>query len=133
MTLATSELVDELTAASVDDLTGTDTTRTGDELRLTGLEVLGFLAAKVVVPIVCSFVSRELYERYKNLQTRAQEKEARAELSSKTLMSSQVDPDLIRSDLVAELVGEGVDESRARDTVDRALARVGARVVAGTA
>ena len=56
----------------------------GEGLKLTGLEVLGFLGLKIVIPICCGLVSRALFDKYKDLQTTK-----KAELAMQELLSQE--------------------------------------------
>jgi hypothetical protein len=80
-----------------------------DGLKLTGLEILAFIAVKVAIPIVCSFVSRELWERYERIRTHSQAQEARSELAQVQISASPgIDEDIVLAAVVESLVAEGV-------------------------
>lgn len=63
-----------------DDLNALNSGATGKGLNLTGIEVIGFLAVKILVPIVSAFVKDVLYEQYKKLTTRGAAEEAKHQL-----------------------------------------------------
>jgi hypothetical protein len=100
----------------------------GDELQLTGAEVLGFLAVKVVVPVVASFVSRELWERYNRMRTRSKAKEAEAELKGMVPAVPAVDEPDVVSAIVDSLRDEGVPGDVAERVALDAYARFANRL-----
>lgn len=99
--------------------------RTG-ALGLTGLEVLAFMAAKVVVPIVCSFISSVLFNKYKGAETKRELAEAKAEIAKhEGPLTPQVDRAVVIDSLVAGLVREGVPHEVAAGVVERTLDDIG--------
>jgi hypothetical protein len=98
-------------------------------LSLTGLEpLLLFLAQKIVIPIVCSFVNKVLWEKYKGLKSKANAKAALQDLGeSKVRLHPQVPKEDVISMLTAELVSEGVDVEVASHAVAHGYARLAAR------
>ena len=87
------------------------------------MEVLGFLAAKIVVPIVCAFIKDAVYKKYKKLQTKAAaEKAKQALLGSKGPFKLAVDREVLVPDMVQSLVSEGVDPEVAKNTVNQVIA-----------
>lgn len=95
----------------------------GNVLNLAGLAFFTFLGAKVVLPIACGFVSRVLYDKYKNL-TKSGVEAARADLGAPS--SGPYDPvelDVIRGDITASLVAEGIPQDKAVQVVERAIGR----------
>jgi hypothetical protein len=96
---------------------------------LTGLEIMGFMALKVVLPIACGLVSRSLYELYKNLQTKKKAAEAKAAVLAKQDISADpVDVTTMQQDLSAMLVREGIPESRASEIVRGAITQLKTRI-----
>ena len=94
-------------------------------LKLTGLEILGFLAAKVLVPVVCAFVKDVLYQKYKDFKTNKAVTEARQELlQSSGPFKLQVDRDSLVRDVSQSLIAEGVPAALAQKTVEDAVAHV---------
>ena len=99
--------------------------RTGS-LGLTGIEVLVFMAAKIVVPIVCSFISSVLFNKYKNAETKRELAEARAAITKhEGALTPQVDRAVVIDSIVAGLVREGVPKEVAASVVERTLDDVG--------
>jgi hypothetical protein len=99
-------------------------------LKVADLAILAFLGAKVAVPIVCSFVSRELWERYNRIRTRAQAKQAQADLAGKSLGEAQAEKESVIDAVVDILREEGISEAAAEDLALQAYTRVQARVPA---
>jgi hypothetical protein len=98
------------------------------QLELTGAEVLGFLALKVAVPVVASFISRELWERYNRMRTRAQARRAEEELKDAAVVEPAVaEADVVRA-VADSLRDEGVPGEVAERVAERAYARVARRV-----
>ena len=88
-----------------------------DDLRLTGAELAGFLAAQAVLPIVCNFVSSALYERYRTIRSREHARRAREELRDAVPAEQPAtDPDEARQHVVVVLVAEGVPQTVAEET-----------------
>lgn len=99
--------------------------RTGS-LGLTGIEVLVFMAAKIVVPIVCSFISSVLFNKYKNSETKRELAEAKAEIAKhEGPLTPQVDRAVVIDSIVAGLVREGVPQEVAASVVERTLDDIG--------
>jgi hypothetical protein len=99
--------------------------RTG-ALGLTGIEVLVFLAAKVVVPIVCSFISSVLFNKYKDADTKRELAKARAEIAKhEGPLTPQVDRAVVIDSIVAGLLREGVPREVAAGVVERTLDDIG--------
>ena len=122
----------ETVSEDLSELTASDSTR---GLKLTGLEVLGFLAAKVFVPILCAYVKDVLYDKYKNLKTKKEAAEAKQQLlQSAGPFKLQIDPDILIRDLAQSLTAEGVPAELASKTVQHALSYVEKEISAtGTA
>lgn len=116
--------------AQLRDLLPTDETE--NELKLTGLEILGFLAAKIVVSIACSFVGRVIYDKYKNMQVNAQADQARKELEGAVAEEEAVEENTVIHDLTTVLKHEGVAEQVARQTVTDTYRRMKQRCAART-
>lgn len=99
--------------------------RTG-ALGLTGIEVLIFLAAKIVVPIVCSFISSVLFNKYKNAETKRELATARAEIAKhEGPLTPQVERAAVIDSIVAGLLREGVPREVATGVVERTLDDIG--------
>jgi hypothetical protein len=99
--------------------------RTG-ALGLTGIEVLVFLAAKIVVPIVCSFISSALFNKYKNAETKRELAKAKAEIAKhEGPLTPQVDRAAVIDSIVAGLLREGVPREVAAGVVERTLDDIG--------
>lgn len=95
---------------------------------LTGIEVLVFLAGKVVVPIFCGFVSRVLYEKYADLSTKVELDEAKAALTEGASSPVETIPvERVRVDAVQRLTTEGVPQDVAEGIVDEVIFRCNQR------
>ncbi|MCY1058934.1 hypothetical protein [Nannocystis sp. SCPEA4] len=93
-----------------------------DGSNLTGIEVLAFLAGKIVVPIVCGFVSRWLYEKYANIGKRKELDEAKVALAVQSYGSSPAVPvEVVRAEALRRLANEGVPLDIAAATVDEVI------------
>ena len=99
-------------------------------LKVADLAILAFLGAKVAVPIVCSFVSRELWERYNRIRTRDQAKQARADLAGKALSEAHTEKETVIDTVVEILREEGIPKGAAEEIALQAYTRVQARVPA---
>lgn len=99
-------------------------------LKVADLAILAFLGAKVAVPIVCSFVSRELWERYNRIRTRDLAKQARADLAGKALRKANIDQETVVDTVVEVLCEEGIPKAAAEELALQAYTRVQARVPA---
>jgi hypothetical protein len=108
---------------------------TGEDsgLKLAPLAVLAFLGAKVALPIVCSFVSRELWERYNRIRTHAQASEARAELAATATGQANPDEDSVVGPVVESLLEEGVSAEVADRVVRQAYIRIREQMGSGSA
>lgn len=93
------------------------TSETDGALKLTGLEILGFLACKIVLPIACSFVGRVLYDKYKSMCVASQAAEARETVEKAVTTKDTVDEQTVIEELTSELTKEGVPEEVARQAV----------------
>ena len=121
----TESLLNEVTASVENELTqAAPEISRGSRAHLTGLEIMGFLALKVVLPIACGLVSRALYDLYKNMQTEKQAAEAKKELLAKDVPADPVDTATIQKDISDMLVREGLSESHASEVVQRAIAQM---------
>lgn len=105
----------------------------GDDLKIVDLAILTFLGSQVVLPIVCSFVQQELWERFKRIRTEKQAREARAELQSSTLGEAVADRDTVLGEIIDGLTEEGVPAKDAARIAQQHYRRVQERVgVAGS-
>ena len=112
----------ETVSKDLSELTASDSSR---GLKLTGLEVLGFLAAKVCVPIFCAYVKDVLYDKYKTLKTKKEVAEAKQQLlQSAGPFKLQIDRDTLIRDMAQSLTAEGVPSELASKTVQHALSYV---------
>jgi type III secretory pathway component EscU len=110
---------EELVSRDLDVMTTTGNDR---GLNLTGVEVLGFLALKVLVPVACAFVKDLLYNEYKNLKTRKAANEAKRHLlESVGPYDLKVDRSTLVRELQKSLCDEGVPASVAKEAVESAL------------
>lgn len=103
---------------------------TGDGLKLVGTLVAGFIATKVLLPILCGFTSRWLYDRYKDMQVTSQAKKAREELlSAKPVSDSErVAPELMEREMTEKLMQDGMEEAPARTIVRGCIRKVAERI-----
>jgi hypothetical protein len=97
----------------------------GKGLKLTGLEIVGFLAVKVLIPIVCAFVKDVLYQKYKDLNT----KKAAAEAKEQLLLAAgpfslHIDRYTLVREVSQSLTTEGVPAALAQQIVEQTLTRV---------
>jgi hypothetical protein len=121
-------LVDEQTAVTTELQSVVRSSSSEDRLRLTGIEVLGFIAVKVVIPIACGFVSRLLYEKYKDIQTGSQAERARKELltaDAGEVMNEQA----MKVELVEMLTKEGLGRDKAERLIDNSVTRMKGRLL----
>jgi hypothetical protein len=102
----------------------------GDDpgLKLAPLAVLAFLGVKVALPIVCSFVSRELWEQYNRIRTRAQAEKARDELAAIADAHADSDEESVVGPVVESLRDEGVSAEVADRVVRQAYVRIRAQM-----
>lgn len=96
----------------------------GEGLKLTGLEVLGFLGLKIVIPICCGLVSRALFDKYKDVQTVKKAELAMQELLNQQDTADQVSDDEILNHTIGRLIDEGVPKARARAIAQETLKRI---------
>jgi hypothetical protein len=112
----------------LDGLTGSRADRKQPALSVTGLEVLAFVAGKIVVPIVCAFAKDVLFEQYKRIRSKKELQQARAELAKQELQRAPtIDLEILRKEAIAAALEEGLSEDRARALVDQALKTVSAQ------
>jgi len=103
-----------------------------DRLKLTGLEILALIAAKVVLPMVSGLISRVLYDEYKNIQTKRKANAAKAAILSQTETSSEVvDDETILRDVTQTLTDEGLPKEAATNIARASLQRVKLKLAAG--
>jgi hypothetical protein len=119
-----NELLDELINDEIAQLTGE--LRDAEGPQRTDLT---FVAMKVVLPAVASFVGRAVYDQYAALRTRRQMRAALEDLSRRGLrdISASPPPDLLqraRTELSAALIEEGVGNNLADELVDRTFRRI---------
>jgi hypothetical protein len=90
-------------------------------LELTGLEVLAFIGAKVAIPIVVSFVSRSLYDKYKDINSKKDLTDAKSALNGQSALNPPpVKRDEVTKVIVAKLLGEGFSEEHAQSAAKAA-------------
>ncbi len=97
-------------------------------LKAVELAILAFLGVKVVVPIVCSFVGRELWERYDRIRSRSQAKEAREELAGCPLGKAAVERANVLAPIIESLLEEGVPAEDAARIAESTYRRISERV-----
>jgi len=97
-------------------------------LKAVELALLAFLGVKVVVPIVCSFVGRELWERYDRIRSRSQAREAREELADQALSKATVEPAKVLAPIIESLLEEGVPAEQAARIAENTYRRISERV-----
>jgi hypothetical protein len=97
-----------------------------ERLKLTGLEIIGFLGAKLVIPIVSGFISRILYDKYKDMQTNSQAEEARKEILINQGVENKdiVDEGIMIQELSKRLVDEGYSQENAHRIVSESVGRI---------
>jgi hypothetical protein len=98
----------------------------GDDpgLKLAPLVVVAFLGVKVALPIVCSFASREVWERYNHIRTRSQAEKARGELAVVATSQTNLDEESVVGPVVDSLREEGVSPEVADRVVRQAYVRI---------
>lgn len=101
-------------------------------LKVVEAALLAFLGVKVVLPIVTSFVGRELWERYNRIRTRAQAEKAREELAGRPLAKSEIEPAEVMAPIIASLLEEGLSEEDAARIAASTYRRIAERVAAQT-
>jgi hypothetical protein len=103
-----------------------------DKLGMPGIEtILGFIAIKIVVPAIASFVGRVLYDKYLAIRTTSLAEEGLVEISTVSQMPQQsapVAPEIVIADLTRVAVAEGVAEEDARELVTKLLERLRADI-----
>jgi hypothetical protein len=104
---------------------GKDKKRPGLQLEI--LIVGGFIATKTLLPILCGFVSRLLYDKYKGLQTTQEAEHAKRELlQSQISAHSEVPREEVLRDMTSKLAEDGIGSERAQKLVERTIDRVAA-------
>ncbi len=102
-----------------------ETSKDREGLQLTGLEILVFVASKIVVPIFCSIVSRALYEKYKDMQTNSMAAAARNEIAASAgARREPVDEKIVVAEIAAAAVKEGIPKARAVVLVSETYQRI---------
>lgn len=97
-------------------------------LKAVDLAILAFLGVKVVLPIVCSFVGRELWERYDRIRSRSQAEEAREKLAGRPLGKATVEPAEVLGPIIESLLEEGVPAEKAARIAESTYRRISERV-----
>jgi hypothetical protein len=99
-----------------------------DGLKLLDLAILTFLGSQVALPIICSFVGSELWERYKRIRTRPEAQKARTALAGTELKETNIDQEAVIAAVVESLLEQGVPPQDAAivalHTYDRIRERV---------
>jgi hypothetical protein len=99
-----------------------------EQLKIGIAEVAMFLAAKIVVPVIASYVSRALYERFGYMRSRSDVNKAVAALQGSSVSSS---PAVDRESVVKAVVDSLVDdEGLRREDAEELVAKVYERVAA---
>lgn len=99
---------------------------TKEYLRLTGLEVLGWIAVKVALPIVIGMIRQELYDKYKKLKNKQEADAARRDLLDGTARTvvHNAKKDALVAEAAASLQEEGIAPERARAIADEIFDKV---------
>jgi hypothetical protein len=94
-------------------------------LQLTGAEVMAFVGAQVVIPILVGFIDKALFEKYGRIRTRKLAQEAREELlKTYQLGGDPVDQTQIENEVIESLVEEGIPLEHAKLIVSNAIGRI---------
>ena len=110
-------------------LAGPDAGKPDGGLKFTGLEILAFVAGKIVVPIVIAFAKDVLLDQYKRIRNRKQLDQARDAVAKAELgPAPRRDLQTVRDEAIAAAIEEGLSEERARALVERAIDSVRAKV-----
>jgi D-aminopeptidase len=110
-------------------LAGPDAGKPDAALKITGLEILAFVAGKIVVPIVIAFAKDVLLDEYKRIRNKKQLDQARDALAKAELAPKpRRDLKTVRDEAIAAAIEEGLSEERARLLVDGAIESVQAQV-----
>jgi hypothetical protein len=95
-----------------------ESSKKGTGLNMPGLEtVVIFIAAKVVVPIVCGFLSRALYDKYSNIQTNSDAEKARKAILATEPQADTVDEKTMQEEVSKTLTEEGLPADLAKKIV----------------
>jgi D-aminopeptidase len=108
-------------------LAGPDAGKPDAALKITGLEILAFVAGKIVVPIVIAFAKDVLLDEYKRIRNKKQLDQARDALAKAELAPKpRRDLKTVRDEAIAAAIEEGLSEERARLLIESVQAQVGA-------
>lgn len=89
--------------------------RSQGKLKLTGLEVLAFIAVKVALPMATGMMGRALYDKVKPIKKQSDADAIRVVLLAPPPKGADpVDEATLVADAVARLREEGIDEEQAR-------------------
>jgi hypothetical protein len=100
-------------------------TKDPSRLKLEATIVVGFVTTKILLPIICGFLGRLLYDRYKSMQTTSEADQATAEILNYTDFSADVVPiDEIINDMTDKLIEDGVAKERAEQIIARIITAV---------
>jgi hypothetical protein len=92
------------------------------DLKLPGAEVVAlFLAGKVVLPIICGMISRVLYDKFKNIQTKSDADAARKAIVQAPAQDKPVDRGTIQTEVTKSLVDEGLPPAAAEKIVKETI------------
>ena len=85
-----------------------------DDLKLTGLEVIAFMAMQIALPIACGLISSVLYDQFRRIDNAATARTARTALTEADgTVSRPVDVETLRKDAAATMVQQGIDKATA--------------------
>jgi len=122
-------LIEQETSAAQSDLTSGPEGE-GTDLPLLGLAVVAaWIAAKVVVPMVCAFVSRLLYDKYKEISRPSQVAQAVADLESQADDTTiPVDEAEVITNAINSMIAEGVAAETAHAVAESTYTRLSHRL-----
>ncbi len=125
--------IDILTSNSARRLADQGETSGDSALGLTGIEVLTFLAGKIVVPVLCACARDALYKAWKHIGTKADLEAAKKAVSGETVYSQMAVPvETVAADLVEELRAEGVSREKAERVVALTISEVRGKIAKAT-
>lgn len=97
-------------------------------LNLPGAEIVViFLAGKVVLPIICGMISRVLYDKFKNIQTKSDADAARKAIAQASAQNEPVDRATIQKEVTKSLADEGLPPVVAEKIVKETMADIASK------
>jgi hypothetical protein len=126
---------DDPTSAIEQDLRTSTDSGTKGSIGLPGAEVvLTFIAIQILVPVISSFISDVLFDKFKKITTRSEAAQAREVLNGHTLQPQPVVPaEKVTEEVKASLIAEGLSDQAAEKAIKSALERVGKAAAAAGA